>query len=158
MRGPIDGVAPLVAPVFYCFKQVREDLARHTDGLSPQQVWKVFGRASLGFHIRHMGGSIERLATYLDGKQLNETQLEALKHEADANQDLPALLATLNQKFAACEEQLRTLKPETLYDKRSVGRRALPTSVIGLIVHICEHTQRHLGQAITLAQLLRSGQ
>jgi uncharacterized damage-inducible protein DinB len=158
MRGPIDGVAPLVAPVFYCFEQVREDLARHTDGLSREQVWKVLGRASLGFHIRHMGGSVERLATYLDGKQLNETQLQALKHEADGNEDLSALLETLNQKFAACEEQLRTLNPETLYDKRTVGRRALPTSVIGLIVHICEHTQRHLGQAITLAQLLHSGQ
>jgi hypothetical protein len=27
--------------------------------------------------------------------------------------------------------------------------------VIGLLVHLAEHTQRHLGQAITLAQVLR---
>ncbi|HLH01234.1 MAG TPA: DinB family protein [Bryobacteraceae bacterium] len=158
MRGPIEGVHPLVAPVFYCFEQVREDLAKYTGGLSREQVWHTFGRASVGFHIRHLGGSVERLSAYLAGRQLSEAQLEALKREWDADEDLSAILQKMNAQFAACEEQLRTLDPATLYDKRAVGRRALPTTVIGLIVHICEHTQRHLGQAITLAKLLHSGQ
>lgn len=158
MRGPIEGISPPVAPVFYCFEQVREDLAKYTDGLTREQLWKAFDRASVGFHIRHLGGSVERLSAYLAGKQLSEAQLAALKQEWDPNEDLSALLTKVNAQFAACQEQLRVLDPSTIYDRRTVGRRALPTTVIGLIVHICEHTQRHLGQAITLIKLLRAGQ
>jgi hypothetical protein len=33
-----------------------------------------------------------------------------------------------------------------------VGRKRLPTTVIGLLTHIAEHTQRHVGQAIGAAK------
>ncbi|MEP6714465.1 MAG: DinB family protein, partial [Terriglobia bacterium] len=41
----------------------------------------------------------------------------------------------------------------TLREWRRVGRQQLPTTVIGLLVHIAEHTQRHVGQAISAAKL-----
>jgi hypothetical protein len=37
-----------------------------------------------------------------------------------------------------------------------VGRKKLPTTVIGLIVHLAEHTQRHVGQAVSAAKLARA--
>lgn len=156
LGGPLDGVHPLAAPVFYCFAKVREDLNKYTAGLTRDQIWREFDRASLGFHIRHLGGSVERLATYLAGRQLTDQQLADIKREWHTGQDLAPLLQTTYDQLAACESQVRAIDPTLLYEPRAVGRRALPTTVIGLLVHICEHTQRHLGQAITLAKFLRS--
>jgi uncharacterized damage-inducible protein DinB len=155
LRGPIEGVHPLVAPVFFSFAMVREDLARHTAGLTHQQVWRKLDRASLGFHLKHIAGSVDRLMVYLNGGQLSDSQLESMKQESIADADLPALLSGIDASFRAAEDSLRALDPQTLYDSRSVGRKALPTTVIGLIVHLAEHTQRHLGQAITTSKLVR---
>ena len=47
------------------------------------------------------------------------------------------------------------LDPARLTDPRGVGRKQLPTTVIGLLVHIAEHTQRHVGQAISAAKWAR---
>jgi hypothetical protein len=55
------------------------------------------------------------------------------------------------------EETIRSIDPATLAEPRAVGRKRLPTTVIGLITHIAEHTQRHLGQAISAAKLARAG-
>ncbi len=158
LRGPIAGVDPLVMPVFFSFAQVREDLAKYTAGLPDEVVWRNIDGASLGFHMKHMAGSVNRLTTYLSGGQLSSQQLEALKRESEPQGSVSELLGLVNQELARSEEQLRRLNPVTLYDPRSVGRRALPTTVLGLLVHLCEHTQRHLGQAITLAKMLRQPQ
>jgi uncharacterized damage-inducible protein DinB len=155
LRGPIEGVHPLVAPVFFSFAMVREDLAKYTADLPEEAVWRDINGASLGFHLRHLAGSADRLTTYLLGKQLSQEQLDVLKHEAEPAGNLKELLALVNDRLADSEKQIAKLDPNTLYDRRSVGRRALPTTVIGLIVHLCEHTQRHLGQAITLAKMLK---
>ncbi len=155
LRGPIEGVHPSVMPVFFSFAQVREDLTKYTTGLSDEAVWRQIDGALLGFHLKHMAGSVDRLTTYLMGGQLSPQQLDVLKHESEPQGSASELLALVDQELARSEEQLRQLDPATLYDSRSVGRRALPTTVLGLIVHLCEHTQRHLGQAITLAKMLR---
>jgi uncharacterized damage-inducible protein DinB len=155
LRGPIEGVHPLVAPIFLSFAMVREDLTRYTAGLSDEAIWRNIDGASLGFHLRHLAGSVDRLTTYLFGEQLSQEQLDVLKHEAEPQGDLRELLDLVNDRLTESEKQLSKLNPNTLYDRRSVGRRALPTTVIGLIVHLCEHTQRHLGQAITLAKMLK---
>ncbi len=146
---------PLVMPVFFSFTQVREDLAKHTAGIPPEAVWKTLGRASLGFHLKHMAGSVDRLTTYLMGGQLSAEQLAFLPNELHPPGTVKELLAEIDRVLTRSEEQLRRLDPASLYDRRSVGRRELPTTVLGLLVHLCEHTQRHLGQAITLAAMLR---
>lgn len=82
LRGPIEGVHPLIAPVLYAFQQAREDLAHHTAGLSHAQLWAApHGGGSVGFHLRHIAGSTERLMTYLQGKQLTPEQLSAVEAE-----------------------------------------------------------------------------
>jgi uncharacterized damage-inducible protein DinB len=155
MRGPIDGIHPLIAPLLYSFEQAREDLARYTDGLTTEQLWATpFDLGSAGFHILHIAGSTSRLMTYLQDRQLSQEQLDALQAEnSPPLLNRGELLAILNQSFAEAERVVRSIDPATLADVRTVGRRRLPTTVIGLLTHIAEHTQRHVGQAISAAKL-----
>src|SRR5207245_1736944 len=82
MRGPVAGVHPLTTPILYCFQQAREDLAKYTDGLTPQQIWaSPHGFGSVGFHLRHIAGSTDRLMTYLQGRPLSGPQMAALEAE-----------------------------------------------------------------------------
>lgn len=157
LRGPIEGVHPLVMPVFLTFTQVREELAIQSQGLTSEQVWrKIEGTASLGFHIKHIAGSVDRLTTYALGGQLSDGQMQSLREEGQGGEGIDDLLRLLDMCLHGSEEQLRQIDPQSLYEARRVGRKALPTTVIGLMVHLAEHTQRHLGQATTTIKLLRN--
>ena len=157
LRGPLHDVHPLLAPALYGFQQTREDLARHTAGLTTGQVWaRPHGLAPLGFHLRHIAGSVERLTAYLEGRPLDAAQMAALAAEMDPGASLEDLLANIDRTLLRSSEAVRAIDPATLGEPRWVGRNCLPTTVIGLIVHIAEHTQRHLGQAIAAAQLARA--
>ena len=150
-------VDALVAPALYGFQQAREDLARHTAGLTAGQVWaRTHGLAPLGFHLRHMAGSVDRLTTYLEGRDLDAAQMEALAAEMEPGASLDELLAAVDRALRRAAEIIRAIDPATLAEPRWVGRKRLPTTVMGLLVHIAEHTQRHLGQAIGAAQLARA--
>lgn len=154
LRGPIPGVDPLIVPVLYAFQQAREDLARYTEGLAPEQIWnRPHGFGSVGFHLRHIAGSTIRLVTYLQGRGLTGEQLAAgrSEHEA-AGQGREELLAGLDEAFRQAEAVVRSLSPAYLAEPRWVGRKRLPTTVAGLLTHIAEHTQRHVGQAISAAK------
>ena len=156
MRGPIPGVELLVIPVLYSFQLVREDLAVHTEGITQEQLWLRVGTLpSLGFQLRHIAGSVDRLTSYLMGESLTETQLAFLKDEGNPGASLGELIAGINDTFAATEARLKTVDPTTLSEVRFIGRKRLPTTVLGLLVHIAEHTQRHLGQAVTTSKLVR---
>ncbi len=153
MRGPIEGVHPLIAPALYGFQQAREDLARFTEGLTPEQIWaEPHGFGSVGFHLRHIAGSTDRLMLYLQGQQLTEAHLEALRREKEPGAPLADLLAGMDAAFRRAEAVARTIDPATLTEPREIGRKRLPTTVVGLLTHIAEHTQRHVGQAISAAK------
>jgi uncharacterized damage-inducible protein DinB len=156
MRGPVEGVVPLAAPIFYSFQQAREDLAKYTEGLATEQIWATpHGFGSLGFHLRHIAGSTDRLMTYLKGTPLSEAQMTTLRSEKEPGATREQLLAAIETAFRDAEAVVRTLNPTTLSDPREIGRKRLPTTVIGLLTHIAEHTQRHVGQAISAAKLAR---
>ena len=148
---------PLTAPILYAFEQAREDLAAYTEGLTPAQIWATpHGFGPVGFHLRHIAGSTGRLMTYLEGRPLNQEQLAALAMEKEPGAGRDELLALVNRAFREAETVVRAIDPATLAEPRTVGRRQLPTTVIGLLTHIAEHTQRHVGQAIGAAKLARS--
>ena len=155
MRGPMAGVHPLLAPVLYSFQMAREDLEKYTAGLPPARIWAApHGLAPVGFHMVHIAGSTNRLMTYLQGKDLTAAQLDALAAEqvpGEASRE--QLLAALSHAFSDAEAVTRAMAPATLSDARTVGRKRLPTTAIGLLTHIAEHTQRHVGQAIVTAKL-----
>ena len=154
LRGPLPGVHPSLAPVLYSFQQAREDLRHWTGGLTTEQVWlRIHDLAPVGFQIRHIAGSVERLMTYVAGGRLTEEQLSELRDESVPGASLSELLSQLDQKLSAAEAIIRAIDPATLLQPREVGRKRLPTTVGGLLTHIAEHTQRHVGQAIVTAKL-----
>ena len=155
MRGPIEGVHPLLAPVFRSFQMAREDLEKSTAGLSASSIWATpYGLTSVGFHLRHIAGSTDRLVSYLQNRELTPAQLDALAAEGSPGESSrEELLDGLNCAFHDAEAAIRAIDPAALTDARTVGRKRLPTTVIGLLVHIAEHTQRHVGQAIAAAKL-----
>jgi len=154
LRGPLAGVHPLVAPTLHAYQQASEDIAHWTEGLTAAQIWsRPHHLAPVGFHFRHIAGSVERLTTYLRGEQLTPEQLAAIPHEMDPGPGRSALLFALHQTLQQSEQVIRTLDPAALAAPRSVGRRGLPTTVIAIVVHLAEHTQRHVGELIITAKL-----
>lgn len=157
LRGPMEGVPAHLMPVFHSFQMVREDLARYTEGLATEDIWRRVGSLPpLGFHLRHIAHSVDRLVTYLCGEQLNEQQITILRKETEpGTATLPELLAEIDVKLSDAERRIRTITPEMLAEPRYIGKKRLPSTVLGLLVHVAEHTQRHLGQSITTAKLAR---
>ena len=159
LRGPIPDVPALLQPVAHSLLQSREELHATLAGLSPGDVWITpGGAASVGFHARHAAGSLDRLFTYARGEQLNAAQKAALA--AEGQPDLrPQVVAGLLAEFDAAVEralaQLRTTDESTLTDARGVGRGQLPSTVVGLLFHAAEHTQRHMGQLMTTARVIQ---
>ncbi len=158
LRGMLPGVNPFIAPLFYSFQQAREDLARFTEGLSTEQIWARHGEVnSLGRELRHIAGSVDRLMTYLEGGLLSEQQLAEMKSEAEAGASRDDLLRSIDQSFARAEAIAGAIPTEQLAEPRFVGRKRLPTTAVGLIFHIAEHTQHHVGYAAAAAKLARGG-
>jgi hypothetical protein len=161
LRGALDGYDPMVMPVAHSLLQVREDLANLERSVTPQQLWaRPGGAASIGFHVRHTGGALDRLLTYARGDALSAPQLLFLAAE-EAPGDPPVSLTTLaigvNAVIDRSLAQLRATDPARLLDGRQVGRGRLPSTVLGLLVHAAEHSTRHMGQAITTARILSGG-
>ena len=155
LRGPIEGVPPHLMPVFHSFMMVREDLAHYTEGLTTEDVWRRPGSLpSLGFHLRHIAHSVDRLVTYLCGDQLSDAQIARLKQETEpGTETLAQLLADIDKHLSNAERRIRAIELGMLNEPRFIGKKCLPSTVLGLMVHVAEHTQRHLGQAITTAKL-----
>jgi hypothetical protein len=157
LRGPVPDLHPALGAVVHSFQQAREDLARFTDGLTYAQIWQgPHGLAPVGFQLRHIAGSVERLTTYLAGGQLNDAQLAAMRSELEPSGNLAELLAAVDRAFTESEPIVRAIDPATFADARGIGRKQLPTTVAGLVIHIAEHTQRHVGAAIVTAKLVKS--
>jgi uncharacterized damage-inducible protein DinB len=158
LRGPLEGVDPVVAQTLRSFQQAREELLEWTAGLSDEQMWaRPHGLLPLGFHLNHIAGSVDRLTTYLKGAQLDVVQIDFLQHEMDEGTGSEELLRQAGAALAKSEAVIRAIDPSTFSEPRGVGRERLPTTVAGLVVHLAEHTQRHVGQAIVTAKLLRAG-
>lgn len=158
LRGPIDGIPSMLQPVAHSLLQCREEVETHLPGLSAERLFaRPGGGASIGYHVRHAMGSLDRLFTYARGEALSPEQLTALKAEGDTDND-PQGAAKLVSAFSAAIDralaQLRTTDERTLLDARAVGRAQLPSTVIGLLFHAAEHTQRHMGQMVTTTKVL----
>jgi len=159
LRGPLPDVPALLQPVAHSLLQCREEAHRKLADLSPAQLTeRPGGAASVAFHVTHAMGSLDRLFTYARGAQLDETQLAALRAEPSANEqavDSHALLRTFDAAVDRALTQVRDTHVGDLLAAREVGRGRLPSTVIGLLFHAAEHTQRHLGQAVTTASIVR---
>jgi len=159
LRGPIPGIPPLLQPVAHALLQAVEEVRRVVGPLSSDQLWmRPGGAASVGFHVRHAAGSLDRLFTYARGEGLAAEQRAFLAGEAEPEsppKEAAALVAALERQVDHALAQLRDTRESTLLEARGVGRLQLPSTVIGLLVHAAEHTQRHVGQIVTTARIAR---
>ena len=158
-RGPIEGVPPLLMPAAHAIVQAREEAEHALSGLTTDQIWQQpAGAASTGFHVRHLGGSLDRLFTYARGERLTEEQRRRASSEGDPGvppAGAPELLAHLDTTIERALTQLRATPESTLLEPRGIGRQQIPTTVIGLLFHAAEHATRHSGQALTTARVVR---
>jgi uncharacterized damage-inducible protein DinB len=157
LRGPIEGIDAYLMPAAHALLQARDDLTTVARSLPSERLWaRPGGSASVGFHVRHAAGALERLFAYARGEQLSPEQLAAVKAEKEESPglDAAALIAELNRSVNAAILQLKATKRDDLLTAREVGRAKLPSTVLGLLFHAAEHAQRHAGQAITAAKSL----
>lgn len=159
-RGPIDGISPLLQPVAHALLQAREEIADLEDELGNEILWgRPAGVASPSFHLQHLSGVLDRVFTYARGEGLTQEQLQQL-YDEDIS-DLYGVTATslvtrFNVQVDRSLDQLKNTDKKTLAEFRGVGRKQLPSTVIGLLVHAAEHTMRHLGQLRVTVKILNA--
>lgn len=161
LRGAVPGVPALLQPVAHSLLQCRNEARAVVSALSPDVIWwPVHGAATAGFHLRHAAGSLDRLFTYARGEALSVAQRSALATErspGDPPADAARLLAAFEVAVDAALTQLQGTREASLLDPREVGRERLPSTVLGLLFHAAEHTQRHVGQLVTTARIAGGG-
>jgi uncharacterized damage-inducible protein DinB len=155
LRGTLADVPSVHRAVLHALELAAEDLRRWCGKLTNQQVNERPGQvASVAFHLRHISRSLDRLLTYAEGGSLNSEQLAALKSELDPGATRAEIFAELSAALAASALRIRGFSGADLEGARTVGRDKLPTTLGGLLVHIADHTQRHVGQAVTTAKIV----
>lgn len=160
LRGPMEGVDPVLQPAAFALVQAREDIETAAAGLSPEELSaRPGGAASVGYHLVHLAGSIDRLLTYSRGGTLNDDQKRALAAEREAPSPDASPASLVRDAQAAIDRALVALRaadPSMLHEPRQVGRAQLPSTVFGVLFHIAEHAQRHAGQIVTTARIVRA--
>jgi uncharacterized damage-inducible protein DinB len=155
LRGTLNEVPAVPRAVLHALQLAKEDLHRWCAHLSSAQLNAVHANLpSEGFHLRHIARSLDRLLSYAEGKPLTTEQIGALQSESTADAVAIEVFAELDAALADAAERIRAFSIAELEQPRTVGKRQLPTSVGGLLVHVADHTQRHVGQAITTAKLV----
>lgn len=141
--------------VLHALELAREDLGVWCGQLSDEQINRRPSQiAPVAFHLRHIARSLDRLLTYAESGRLNENQLAALKSELEPEATRHELLAELSKALTEAASRIRNLLYADLEASRAVGQKKLPTTLGGLLVHIADHTQRHVGQAITTVKIV----
>ncbi|RRB07248.1 DinB family protein [Larkinella rosea] len=159
-RGPIPEVPPLLQPVAHALLQAREEVEGLMSGFPANYLWqKPAGVASVGFHLQHLTGVLDRLFTYAKNESLSNSQREWLASEGKSfhsEKPVQDLVARFHEQVDQAVEQLKTTDEQTLTDFRGIGRAQLPSTVLGLLFHAAEHTQRHVGQLYVTIHVLRT--
>lgn len=161
LQGPVPGVMPVLQPAAHALLQVPLDLLPILQVATPEQLWaRPGGSASIGYHVVHLVGSLDRLFTYARGESLTSEQLDALRAERTVEERAPTndwLMEQLSAGIDAGMRQLRETPPDAVLLHRTVGRQQLPSTTLGLLFHGAEHATRHAGQIRTLARILGVG-
>lgn len=157
LRGTYADVPAVGRAVLYALDLALDDLTKWTAGLKDGQVHaQPLGLTSVAFHLRHLARSTDRLMSYAEGKPLSEDQLAALKSEKVGDETLGMLLADVEFSFVNAAERIRVLATADFNIVRHVGRKQFPTTIGGALIHVADHTQRHVGQVVTTTKVLRA--
>jgi len=155
LSGTLTDLPAVPRAVVHALELAREDIQHWCDSFSDAEInARPSGLAPVAFHLRHIVRSIDRLLTYAEGRQLSQAQLAALKTELDTSASKGGIFGEFESGIAQACGRIRAIGANRLEEHRKVGRKELPTTVGGLLVHLADHTQRHVGQAITTAKVV----
>ncbi|HZW28526.1 MAG TPA: DinB family protein [Trueperaceae bacterium] len=160
LRGPVDGVPKELQPVAHALIQTVEEVDEFMAGFPDSLLWEpVAGLAPVGFHLKHIAGVIDRLfAQAIVGGVTPEMRRS---FEVESTHGLPEgattsdLVRLVRDAVDRAIGQLRSTDPATLYEHRGVGSKQLPSTVAGMLFHAAEHAQRHCGQLLVTARVLK---
>lgn len=158
LRGPVAGVPALLQPVAHALLQAKAEVRQCLADFPEELIWRQPAEmASVAFHLQHLSGVLDRLLTYAKGEQLSPQQLSYLSAEGrqDASVRLSFLLDHFDQQVDKAILQLKNTDPASLTEPRGVGRKQIPSTVIGLLFHAAEHTMRHTGQLLVTTMVLK---
>ena len=159
LSGPVEGVSPELLPAVHALLQSVEDIPAALDGLNTEQLWLRPGdAASIGFHCQHIAGSLDRLLTYARGEQLNDAQVAAARIEREPGtppRDVDTMKRIALDALHSAVEVMRKSPRASLFDAREVGKKRIPSNVFAILFHCGEHSQRHAGQLVTTAKIVR---
>ncbi len=157
-RGPIEGIHPIFQPAAHAMLQSRDELQQALQNVPPALVWEpLYGMASLGFHLQHIVGVLDRLYTYAKENSLSDAQLNYLKTEGVRKEQitLELLLKAVHAQVETCLQELSTMGEDAPTAMRYIGRKRIPTTQFGLVFHAAEHMMRHTGQALVTCRVLQ---
>jgi uncharacterized damage-inducible protein DinB len=158
LRGPVEDVPAMLQPAAHTLLQARDEVQRALIDFPVDKLWaKPASVASVGFHLQHLAGVIDRLFTYAKEEALNQEQLDYLLTEGKRTDSITIadLLQHFNEKVDSAIMQIKKTNPVELDQPRTVGRKKIPTTLIGLIFHAAEHVMRHTGQLLVTAAVLK---
>lgn len=157
LNGSIENIPSLLQPAAHALLQARKEVNKIMQDFAKEKLWeKPAGVASVGFHLQHLAGVLNRLFTYARNESLSSTQLDYLNKEGKPDDSLTVefLLNNFNKQVDEAIHQLAVTNEQTLTDYRVVGRKKFPSTVIGLLFHAAEHTMRHVGQLLVTVKIL----
>jgi uncharacterized damage-inducible protein DinB len=158
LRGPIEGILPVLQPVAHALLQAKQEIHEALVDFPAGLLWsRPSGVASIAFHLQHVAGFLDRLFTYARGGQLSGAQLSYLQTEGikESHASLEELLRQFDKQVEKALAQLSQTTDEDIFKKREVGRKKIPSNTLGLLFHAAEHAQRHAGQLLVTARILR---
>ena len=160
LRGTHTDVPAAGRAVLHALELALDDLTKWTAGLTDDEVHdQPLGLTSIAFHLRHIARSTDRILTYAEGGELTTGQLALLRSEQGGEgkrEPLAELLAEVEASFSGASGRIRVLATANLDTPRFVGRKRLPTSTGGALIHVADHTLRHVGQVVTTAKVLKA--
>jgi len=155
LRGTHTEVPAVARAVLHALELALDDITKWTAGLTDDEVHAApLGLTPVAFHLKHIAGSVDRILTYAEGGALSREQVAAIDGELGGVETLAELLAEVEVSFANADGRIRTLATADPETPRAVGRRQLPITLGGALVHVADHTQRHVGQLVTTAKVL----
>jgi hypothetical protein len=157
LRGTLQEVPALQRAVLHALELAREDLSRWCGDMTDEQLnARPAGLPPVAFHFRHIARSLDRLLTCAEGRALSDQQLAVKNAELDPGATRDELFLELTLALAESARRVLAFEVSALEQVRNVGRKRLPTTLAGLLVEVAEHTQRHVGQAITTTKVVKA--
>jgi uncharacterized damage-inducible protein DinB len=155
LRGTLTELPPLQRAVLHSLQMAQEDTAKWCSTLDDREIHAgPFGLPSVAFQLRHIARSLDRFCCYAEGIPLNDQQLAALAGEMESSGTRDSIFSELEASLENTRRRLEAIVRQPLETTITIGRKRLPTTLAGLLVHAAEHTQRHVGQAITTTKVI----